>query len=596
MATSNPSRSIRQHNDFKNTKNQCLGKRDKSFAGRIDVKAVDICSVINAREEYYTTSSCAGRCFLYKGQGTKSQHDVGIDTFKRFRISHHLILEGQATRYFDLSTLNDDPTGGADPVRSIGQYEHAEKLREITTCKCDDTNNDNAAEAPKKGGEEPAEEPVDVVIKQERTDQTTWLRFEPFILHVNCRSLSAASALMAAARPAFKNVGLTAWKDTKYLVAVWGDEGLDMPLCTPSGAPLYNGLQEWLKEMVNERHERNWTKIDRFVQAIRKMPILFEETDDTETYNQAGGDQSGESSSSADNNVVIPKSFDVIGDIALLNTLPTGGDAALKLIGTQIMKKNKAIKVCAVRTTALTGTERSPGEAGIKIIAGARRSPLVTSHTEYGIKCVVDLNHTFFSPRMGPERLRICQQVARGEHVLVLFAGVAMDAMQIAGRTEARSVVAVELNPNAVECARRAHRMLERNKAVKCVGAAERIQIIEGNVMEIMPTLKKGSFDRILAPRPKEGSMDGDLGKGDGGVEFLEVLLPLLREEGGECHWYDFAADHELPTCERTCDTVSGICDKMGLSMEVVHLARVGSIAKRQHRVCLDFRLTGKKI
>jgi len=31
-----------------------------------------------------------------------------------------------------------------------------------------------------------------------------WLRYEPFILHVCCRSLEAAQALLSAARPTFK--------------------------------------------------------------------------------------------------------------------------------------------------------------------------------------------------------------------------------------------------------------------------------------------------------------------------------------------------------------------------------------------------------
>ena len=229
------------------------------------------------------------------------------------------------------------------------------------------------------------------------------------------------------------------------------------------------------------------------------------------------------------------------------------------------------------------------------IIAGVDRSPLITTHAEYGIRCVVDLNHTFFSPRMGPERLRICQQVARGENVLVLFAGVCMDALQIAGRTEANSVVAVELNPVAVECARRAHRMLERNKAVKCVGAADRLQIIEGNVLEVLPTLAPKSFDRVLAPRPKEGALDGDLGNGDSGAPFLDAFLPLLKEDGNAfVHWYDFAADHEFPKCERTKNTVEEACKRNGLSMRVIHVANAGSVAKRQLRVCMDFQICGR--
>ena len=95
-----------------------------------------------------------------------------------------------------------------------------------------------------------------------------WLRYEPFILHVMCRSLSAASALMAAARPAFKNVGLTSWSDTKFVVAIWGDEGVDMPLTPPGSAEggnvfLFSGQEAWLMELVNERHRRNWQKIER---------------------------------------------------------------------------------------------------------------------------------------------------------------------------------------------------------------------------------------------------------------------------------------------------------------------------------------------
>jgi len=87
--------------------------------------------------------------------------------------------------------------------------------------------------------------------------------------------------------------------------------------------------------------------------------------------------------------------------------------------------------------------------------------------------------------------------------------------------------------------------------------------------------------------------MDGDLGKGDGGVNFLRAMLPLLKDQG-ECHWYDFAADWELPNCERTRKGIESVCDELGFQMDVIHLAKVGSIAKKQHRVCLDFRVLKK--
>ena len=58
---------------------------------------------------------------------------------------------------------------------------------------------------------------------------------------------------MAAVRMALKNIGLTTWKDSRYyLVAIWGDEGLDMPLSSPNGDALYVYLEEWLAQLVNE--------------------------------------------------------------------------------------------------------------------------------------------------------------------------------------------------------------------------------------------------------------------------------------------------------------------------------------------------------
>lgn len=538
----------RRKNDFKNEKGQCLGKRDKSFAGRIDAHAVDICGIINEREDCYTTSSCAGRCFMYRGSGFKA-----TSNFERFRISHAKISD--PARFFNLSTIDSDPTGGGDPIRTIGQYDYKE-------------------EPPID--QESTLSPLDRELGEpDKADQTIWLRFEPFILHVACRSLSAASDLMAAARPAFKNVGLTTWKDNRFLVAVWGDEGLEMPLCTPEGCILTMD-PVWLAELVNERHERNWTKIDRFCQSVREM----EPPSDDNNF--------GPEHNISEESTNVPRSFDVVGDVAYLHNLP---DSEPAKVGEAIMRKNKSIKVVVARNTNLAGTERAPGQEGLSIIAGAERSPLVTTHTEYGIKCVVDLNHTFFSPRMAQERLRICQQIARGEEVLVLFAGIGMEGLQIAGRTEAASVRLIELNEVAVRCAQRGHRMLERNKAVKCSGAAERLQILQGDVVELMQgVLRDTSYDRILAPRPKEGVMDGDLGSGDGGEAFLDVIVPHLKE-GGECHWYDFVADHEFPECIRTRTLIERVCARHNLRVNILHAANAGSVAKRQLRVCIDFKV-----
>ncbi len=469
----------------------------------------------------------------------------GLGFFTRFRVCHDIIRD--PNRYFNLNTLhskNDDfdPSGGGDPVRSIGQYDYKENDNI--------NNNDDEEEEGEKntqiGSKNNYDQSTRTVVGSESFSGPLWLRFEPFILHVMCRSLDAASALMTAARPAFKNLGLTSFKhgSGKYIVAIWGDEGIDMPLTPPDSVTnfIFSGREEWLSQLVNERHIRNWQKIDRFVNAVRSMPEIVDGIADDPDWTCQGNhedDINDEFSKSA------PKKFDVVGDVALLHVLPE--DCVTleqrEAIGNAILNRNKAIKVVAVRSSSLVGSERAPGLDGLIVIAGVRRSPLITSHAEYGIKCVVDLNQTFFSTRMAAERLRICQQVARGEKVLALFCGVGMDAMQVVARTEA-TVIAIELNPVAIACAERGKQLLDRNKAVKCKGAADRLTFLEGDAIEIMKGLDRDSFDRIIAPRPKEGNMDGDLGNGDGGTTYLEELLPLLKNQGIERYcifFYTFA-------------------------------------------------------
>jgi tRNA G37 N-methylase Trm5 len=166
--------------------------------------------------------------------------------------------------------------------------------------------------------------------------------------------------------------------------------------------------------------------------------------------------------------------------------------------------------------------------------------------------------------------------------------------VQIAGRTEASSVLAIELNPVGIKCANLAHRMLERNKAVKTVGKADRLKFMQGNVLDSLPELSPNYYDRVLVPRPEEGKLDGDLGNGDFGASFLDALLPVIKECGSECHWYYFSPDVEFPTCDRTRKTIEDACNRQNLSHQVIHVANAGSVAKRQLRICNIFRLCGK--
>jgi tRNA(Phe) wybutosine-synthesizing methylase Tyw3 len=404
---------------FENGKVQCLSKRDKSSAGRIDPRCVELCRHINDTYPcYYTTSSCSGRSYLYRGTGNKagdgrppSSASSASFSFERYRVSHELV--GDPQRYFDLSTLETDRCGGGDD-------NHGDNGDEV---KDDDNEKDHQGgmrhlvgalasfDASADEGDSFGSTDVGHSALQEapspsqapRRPQTppVWLRFEPFILHVACHSLSAAWHLAQAARAGFKNVGVTAWNHeeendqpssssssrsrrrrratnagrcSRYIVAVWGDEGLDMPLQSPDGAVNLTDLlgRDYLASLVNERHERNWDKIRRFEQALLQLSVHDVMAADSDDLNF---DQEDETDV-----VPVPKSFDVIGDVAIVNATLSADPKERARIGDAILRKNRAIKIVAVRTSNLLGVERAPGEQGLDVLAGPDRDPLITTY------------------------------------------------------------------------------------------------------------------------------------------------------------------------------------------------------------------------
>lgn len=72
--------------NFPNNKKTFLSKLDKSKKGHLDEKIIPLISIINHNPNYYTTSSCSGRVYLWKGTGRKNE-------LKWLKMSHDLIKE-----------------------------------------------------------------------------------------------------------------------------------------------------------------------------------------------------------------------------------------------------------------------------------------------------------------------------------------------------------------------------------------------------------------------------------------------------------------------------------------------------------------------
>lgn len=250
---------------------------------------------------------------------------------------------------------------------------------------------------------------------------------------------------------------------------------------------------------------------------------------------------------------LVPTSFDIIGDIAILE-IPDELESKKKAIGEALLTTFKNIKTVAAKKTKV-GTEYRTRE--LDIIAGEPRKE--TEHREHGCIYRLNVETCYFSPRLGSERLRVAKQCKPGERILVMFAGVGPYPVLIAKRTKPKEICAIELNPEAV-------RYMEENSRINKVN----IHAIQGDVKKETPKL--GEFDRILMPLPKDAG------------NFLDVTLPALKK-GGTIYFYDFAHNEE-----ESIERVKEICADLKQKIEVLNAVKCGSYSPCMYRICVDFR------
>jgi len=71
---------------FSNDKKTFLAKEDHSKKGSIDQKVISLIEVINKSQHLYTTSSCSGRIYLWRGTEVKTEMEW-------LKVSHDLITK-----------------------------------------------------------------------------------------------------------------------------------------------------------------------------------------------------------------------------------------------------------------------------------------------------------------------------------------------------------------------------------------------------------------------------------------------------------------------------------------------------------------------
>uniref|UniRef100_A0A3B3ZNP4 tRNA wybutosine-synthesizing protein 3 homolog n=1 Tax=Periophthalmus magnuspinnatus TaxID=409849 RepID=A0A3B3ZNP4_9GOBI len=100
----------------------------------------------------------------------------------------------------------------------------------------------------------------------DRSSGDAVLKFEPFVLHVQCRRLYDAQLLHSVAiNSGFRNSGLTVGKTGKIISAIRSTHGLEVPLTHQGTLLVTPDYIHFLCQICNQKMEENLRRIHRYV-------------------------------------------------------------------------------------------------------------------------------------------------------------------------------------------------------------------------------------------------------------------------------------------------------------------------------------------
>lgn len=201
---------------FSEQKHRCLTQADLSRKGAIDAGLERLISALNTHPDLATLSSCSGRIVLFREAHTPS---------------------GQVLKKgCEWIWLSHEPIDSVDDVW--------DRVREATA---------------------------------QSVPGTLVIKFEPFILHLQCRTLKLAKQFHTIGlESGFKNSGMTVGKRNKIVLAIRSTHGLEVPLSDSQSQLLVTSdYFRHLCAKVNEKcqvntrmHQKLTDAVERYVDAL----------------------------------------------------------------------------------------------------------------------------------------------------------------------------------------------------------------------------------------------------------------------------------------------------------------------------------------
>jgi tRNA (guanine37-N1)-methyltransferase len=253
-----------------------------------------------------------------------------------------------------------------------------------------------------------------------------------------------------------------------------------------------------------------------------------------------------------------PKSFDIIGNIAILKFKEETPKKEKISSAKEILEKHKSITTVLEKSDKFRGRLRT-----MKVAYLAGEKTTLARYKENNCLFEFDIEKTYFSPRLSNERKEIAEQVKKGEKILVMFAGVAPFSIVIAKNSQAGEVYSNEIN-------RIASKFAEKNVALNKI---KNLKVIQGDIKKVTKKLteKKMLFDRVVMPRPQLKDT------------FLEQAFNLVKKKG-IINYYGFSK-----TQEETLNSIQEQVKKFNKKIKITLIKKAGDIGPGKFRWRVDF-------
>lgn len=258
----------------------------------------------------------------------------------------------------------------------------------------------------------------------------------------------------------------------------------------------------------------------------------------------------------------LPTSFDIIGDILLIK-LPEELLSFSSEIGNALLKTHSHVStICAV--DPVSGEFRS---RSVTVIAGEPKTR--TIHKEFGLLFSVDIEKTYFSPRLATERKRVSSLIRKNSSVFDMFCGVAPFSVMIARYAHPAHILAIDKNPIAIQLA---ERNITRNKV------KDKITLINEDAVKSKKILEDHDMipDHIIMNLPFSS------------FEFFPTAIQSIAHNG-IIHYYDIISESDI---ENRIRTLKKIAKKYNTKLVRTQIHKIKTYAPHEFYIGIDITVS----